>query len=98
MNYNLYEKSILERFTEFDRKNPEVYDMFKKYTFQIIRCGKIKTSAKMIVERIRWEQYINTDTKDGFKISNDFTTHLARKFVRDFPEHTDLFNFKRLKS
>ena len=50
----IYNKSIEDRFNDFNRKNPKVYELFKKFALEAIRNGHNKLGSKMIVERIRW--------------------------------------------
>ena len=56
-------KTIQEAFDEFHVEHPTVYEYFKKYTKVMylsqrkrgIKHEDIKTSSKMILNRIRWE-------------------------------------------
>lgn len=52
-------------------------------------------SAKAIVERMRWE----TAVKDGsdLKISNAVTAYMAKRFIKEHPEHEGLFKSTKLK-
>lgn len=85
-----------ELFNEFHRDNKHVYFLYRKFAFQLIESGHKRLGSKMIVERIRYETAIKTTDQD-YKINNDFTAHLARLFVRQHPEHSDKFVFKKLK-
>lgn len=97
--------SIQMAFEQFHRDNPRVYEMFKEYTREIIRAGRrrglkdeaIKTSAKLIINRIRWEVYMETLT-DDFKINDAFTSRYARLFAVDFPSWGHLFEFRNIRS
>lgn len=90
--------SIEESFKEFHKKNPAIYEYFKKYLREVVLAGKKKTSAKMILNRIRWEIYINTNTEDEYKINDAFTSRYARLFATEYPEYEYLFNFRKLRS
>ena len=62
------------KFLEFHREYPKVYELFEKFTLQLIYKGHTSLGAKMVIERIRWE--MATDgSKDasGFKINNNFS-------------------------
>ena len=97
--FDLFEKSVSDKFNEFDRKNPNVYELFKKYGLEMIHKTTKKVSHKLIVERLRWEFYFKTeDDNSDFKINNNYTAYYGRKFIREFPQYTDRFNFRILKS
>lgn len=81
---------------EWHKQNPHVYELFKRFTFQAIRCGHKRCSAWLIVNRIRWETAIETSGCD-FKISNDFIAYYARLFMAHYPEHEGFFVTKRMK-
>lgn len=90
-------KTTRDKFIIFDRENPNVYKLYKKFAFQIIKKGYNRIGSKMIIERIRWETAINTND-EHFKINNNNSPYYARKFCVEFPEHTTKFHFKFLKS
>ena len=95
-------RSIQEAFERYDQKNPKIYELFKKFALQIVekrrnRPNK-KTSAKLIINRIRWEIYVETITEDGYRINDAWSSRYARKFVNEFPQYEEVFNFRMLRS
>ena len=90
------ETTLLNRFTDFHKKNPEVYELFKKFTFDAINRGHTRLSAWMITNRIRWETQIET-VNDDYKISNDYIALYSRKFMKDYPQHNGFFKIKEMK-
>jgi len=88
--------SMKEKWWNWHQKNPQIYEQFKKFTFQAIGMGHSKFSAWLIVNRIRWETMIATTGSD-FKISNDYIAYYARQFMFDHPEHDGIFTTKTLK-
>lgn len=99
MNYReLSGRSIEEAFMAFDKANPEIYDLFKTYLRELYRAGVRKTSAKLIINRIRWEEHLRTKSMDGWKINDAFTSHYARKFQSEHPEYAHLFETRHLRS
>jgi hypothetical protein len=100
--------SIQEAFEKFDKQNNHVYLLFKRYTREAIVRKKawttkgldpnFKTSAKLIINRIRWEIYFETNSQDGFRINDAFACHYARKFAADFPDFKEIFNYRELRS
>ena len=89
------EKSLKHKWWEWHKKNPHVYELFKRFTLIAINKGHKKCSAWLIVNRIRWETSIET-TGDDFKISNDFIAYYARLFMHDYPQYEGFFRIKRL--
>ena len=97
MQLDFTKEPLLVRFQEFNQLNPDVYKLFKKFTFQMIEAGHTKIGSKMIIERIRWESKIKTEG-DVYKVNNNFTAYYARLFIRDFPQYQGLFFTRELKA
>lgn len=79
--------------TDFERyhaDNPQVYQLFKKFAWQVIGRGFKNYSARAIAHRIRWHTSIETQG-DEFKINNNYTSAYARMFEREYPEHRGFF-------
>jgi hypothetical protein len=84
------------RWWAWHQKNPHIYELFKRFTFEAIEAGQEQSGAWLIVGRIRWETAVVTRGED-FKISNDFIAYYARHFMAEFPEHRGFFKIKRMK-
>jgi hypothetical protein len=89
------------KFLEFDKKNPHVWDLFVRFTFEAINKGYKNLSSDMVLHRIRWETSIATNELtevDGrrIKICNNYTPYYARKFHLSFPEHKGFFRTKNV--
>ena len=111
-----HKKPIIESFRQFDEANPKVYELFKKFTLEVVkRKGKgvnevgeitntvgnpVKTSAKLLLNRIRWEIYMETISVDdtGFRINDIYSAHYARKFIKEYPQYKSIFNLRELRS
>jgi|TARA_Y100000052_G_C2924379_1_gene70335 hypothetical protein len=87
--------SIKHKWWLWHKKNPHVYELFKKFTLIAIDRGHKEMSAWLIVNRIRWETSVETSGND-FKISNDFIAYYARLFMHDYPQYEGFFRTKRL--
>ena len=83
------------KFVEFHRANPRIWELFKKYTFEILDAGHTQYSSRAVVDRIRWHINIET-TEDQFKISNSHSVYYSRLFHIQFPEHDGFFNTREL--
>ena len=81
----------------FHKKNPHVYDLFKRFAFKVIDGGHQHFSSKAIFERIRWETLINT-RGSKFKLQNNHTPYYARLFMHDFPQYDGFFRTREIKN
>ena len=89
--------TIQEEFEWFDRANPEVYKLFKRFALAAKRSGRARFGAKAIVERIRWEYALRTDHPE-FKMPNNFTARYVRKLIADMPEFEGFFQLAQLRT
>lgn len=94
-------KPLEDRYNRWVVENIDVYNLFCKFTLQAINAGKKKVSHWLIVNRIRWEVEVETvgvcEQDSEYKISNDYIAFLARDFIKDYPQHSEVFNLKRMK-
>lgn len=81
---------VIERLQRYHAENPGLYETFKAYTFEAIESGYRNFSARMIVEKIRWETGVVARNSD-FKIDNGITAFYARLFMEQFPQYRDYF-------
>jgi len=93
----MQDKSLKEKWWEFHTKNPKVWEMFKKFTFDVIDSGRKNYSVNAIFERIRWHTDIETKG-DNFKLSNNHRAYYARHFNELYPEYDDFFRVRELRS
>lgn len=93
-----YKKTIQQAFEEFDKNNPSVYVMFIQGFFQAKRSGKKKVSFKMILNKIRWDHYIQTKDITKYKINDAYASRYARKFIFNHPEYKSFVEFRTLRS
>ena len=84
-----------ERFTEFDKANPEVYGLFKFFANELLSAGRRRYSARTIIERIRWHQA--TSSSDGeFKINNNFIAYYGRKLAQEDSRFMEFFTWRKM--
>lgn len=88
--------TLKEKFTDWDKENPIIYQLFCRFTFEAIERGHKRLSAWMIANRIRWETSVVT-TGNDYKISNDFIAFYARKFMEEYPQYDGFFKTKTMK-
>ena len=82
-----------QKFRIFHEANPEVYELFKRFTFEAMNRGHQQLSAEMIINRIRWETKIITN--EDFKINNDYKPFYSRLFIVEHPQHKDFFRLRQ---
>ena len=87
-------RSSQERFDRFHAENPHVYQLFKRFTFEAIKSGRERFSARTVIHRIRWYTTVETEDPQGFKINNNWSPFYARMFVRDHPGHDSFFEVR----
>ena len=83
-----------EQFCLFHQNNPRVYELFKRFTFEVIKKGVRKWSADAVMHRVRWEASLITDDPK-FKINNNYITFYARLFMAEYPQHQGFFEIRR---
>lgn len=84
------------KFWKYHEKNPKIYEVFDRFAREIVRAKRDQFGVSLIVERIRWFTNIETDSADGFKISNNMKPYYARLWMRNNPKHKGLFKTHRL--
>jgi len=98
MNYKqLNGHSIREGFNKFHRENPHVFEAFEEQVFEAINRGRTKISAKLIINWIRWNEFLKTSDKN-FRINDAYQSYYARCFVAKYPEQVSLFEFRKLRN
>ena len=81
-------------FKQYDMQNPAVWQMFVRFTFDVIRSGHQRFSADSILHRIRWETTVAAKNS-RFKVNNNFSADYARKFLRQFPQYNHFFEIRK---
>lgn len=98
MNYEeLTGHTIREGFMKFHKENPYVYKAFEKQALKAISNGRTKISAKLIINWIRWNEFLETNDTN-FKINDAFHSYYARLFVEKNPSLKDCFEFRKLRN
>lgn len=84
------------KFRVFHANNPHIYELVKKYTFEVIATGRDRFSMTSIFERIRWHTNVETTGGEQFKLCQNYIPYYSRMFMRDFPEHDGFFRTNAL--
>jgi hypothetical protein len=72
-------------FREFHRDNPQVFDLFLKFSNQALSAGRTRFSAYCVAERIRWFTWIETSDPE-FKLNNNHIPFYSRLVMLVRPE------------
>ena len=92
-------EEMRQQVTDFHKQHPEVWQLFVKFTFQMIDRGYRNYSAKAIFERIRWEKdSVGGDGVTSVKLNNNYTAFYARRFAKAYPEHEGFFRTREQTS
>ena len=98
-------KTIRDKFIAFHKANPEIYDLFERFTLEALDSGMKRVGAKFVFERIRWEIYVSTKgagyvvaSKRLLKLNNNFTPWYARLFMAKHRHHVGAFELRVTKS
>lgn len=86
---------MFDKFVDFHKSNPKVWELFKKYTWELIDAGHKQYSSRTVIDRIRWHIHVET-TGGQFKISNSHSVYYSRLFHVSFPEHRGFFQTRKL--
>lgn len=92
------DRTIQQRFEEFHKENPHVYELLVRYADAVRERGWENYGIGAVFERIRW--HIDIETKDdrGFKLNNDFRSRYARKLMQEHPRFYGLFRIRKLRT
>jgi hypothetical protein len=81
-----------ERFLEFHRDNPHVYDHLRNLCIDIRRRGVTRFGIRTVWERLRWHaRFETTRTLDDWKLNNNHTRYYARLLMAQEPELAGMF-------
>lgn len=84
--------TTLKSCIDYNKTNPDIYEMYKKYAFQAIKSKRDYYSSEMIINRVRWETMVRG--KGKFKIANKMKAFYSRLFVLEYPTYKSFFKFK----
>ena len=89
----IYLNALSQAFERYHRDNPDIYNQFKRFAFELICAGRKYVSADMVMHRVRFESEIRG--KGQFKCNNNFVAGYARLFMLEHPEHDGIFRTRR---
>ena len=82
---------IPEGFIRYFKTHQHVWQLFQRFTFQVINRGFKHVSAESVWRHIRWEVEMKMGSDEGLKFYNDWRVcYYARLFHIKYPEHDGL--------
>jgi hypothetical protein len=90
------DNSLPARFERFDAANPHVYRALVSLSRGLrVKRPTSTIGIKMVYEVLRWRCYMETDTEEPYRLSNDFTAFYARKIMREEHDLNGIFQTKK---
>jgi hypothetical protein len=93
---NTPNSDLEEAFFGFHRDNPGVYTLFKEFSLEMKKTGRKHYGCLAIMNRVRWETDIQTDSSDGFKLNNNFYPYYSRLLMAQELELVGFFRTRRV--
>ncbi|MFS0905664.1 hypothetical protein AB3N02_21710 [Priestia aryabhattai] len=90
------EVELDKKFKEFHRTNPHVYEILVRLAREAKSAGKKKISVVLLVQVARWELMFRTESDDGFKINNSYTSRYARLIMENEADLVGFFELRKL--
>lgn len=81
---------IVNEFITFHKQNPYIYELFKKFSYEVKSIGINHYGAAAIIERIRWHETVESKKSD-FKANNNYRSCYARLLAFEDPTFKDFF-------
>lgn len=88
-------KNTVDWFWKYHAENPKMYELFKRFTAEVITAGKTNFSAEGIIERIRWETDVYGKGEEPLKINNNVKSFYARMWMNENPSHNGFFRLRK---
>lgn len=92
-----FQKSIQDRWEEYKRQNPELFERFVEEALALKRSGVKRCGAKLIFEHMRYER-LRLTKENGYALNNDFTSRAAIDAVKAYPELEGFFEHRELRA
>lgn len=92
-----FEKAKTDKFKTYHSENPEVYETFKKLTFEAKKTGHKHFSARGLFQVMRFKMG-GKIKEDGFKYNNNYTPFYVRIIENEYPEIKGFFEKRKSKA
>lgn len=89
--FDRYDEKQLKRFVVFHSQNPHIFKHFLRIAREMQTAGWKKSSGTAVIQIIRWDLRLKTDTIENYRISNLFVSMYVRLSMVLFPEEFSTF-------
>src|SRR5262245_28756509 len=86
---------ILKRFKKFFKANLNVWNLYVRFTFELINAGFSHYSSNAVFQRIRWHVNIETRSFDGLKLNDHYHCYYSRLFHAVYPQYDGFFRNRK---
>ena len=83
------------RFIEHHQQHPDIYWGLVALAKQWRDAGHDACSIKMLVEVLRWQGGISTESRDGLTLNNSYAAFYSRLIAANEPDLAHLFAYRK---
>lgn len=94
----MIQQTIQERFLRYHAEHPEVYTGICLLARKALARGHRQFGIARIWEVLRWEYYVIGDSKEEYKLCNNYRSRYARLIMEQEPELAGFFTTRELRS
>ena len=92
------QKTIQDRFDDFHRDHPDVYQELARLARILKSKGRTHYSIDALMHVVRWNYVISGEPSEDWKLNNDFSSRYARLLMEQEQDLTGFFELRRLKA
>ena len=99
LSFDYPQDPIQERFEQFHRRHPEVYEQLVTLARTAHNSGREKVGIGMLFEVLRWERLIAglpDEREAGLKLNNNYRSRYARHIMACNVDLADIFETRGL--
>lgn len=83
---------------EFHLQNPQVYEALVRYAREIRAAGHERVGIELLWNRMRWDWLLRTESRDEFKLNQNFKAWYARRIMEREPDLAGVFETRRRRA
>lgn len=92
------DKTIEERFLEFDAKNPVVYQHLVRLAYEGVNAGMPRLGIRQLWEVMRWHIWFETKDPSGLRLNDHYHSRYIRKLIAEHPDLGPYFELRKLRA
>lgn len=97
--FDALKPTIQERFEEFDRKHPAVYEEFRRLAEQLLANGREYYSADAILHVVRYHRAIGLPKDEsGYRLNDHYSSRFARKLMSEDARFANFFELRTIRT